>query len=395
MTFVGLAARNLLRNKVRTALTVMGVAVAVVTFLLLRTAVSSWTAGADYAAKDRLVTRHKVTFVMPLPKRYVENVRAHQGELGVKQVTWANWFGGKDPAHDTEFFANFAVDAKTYFEVMPELIVPPDQMAAFQEDRTGAVVGDVLAAKMGWKLGSKVTIESGIYPNEPDKPWTFTIDAIYTATARNVDRSSFMFHWDYMNDGLPQNRRDEVGWIMAKVNDPTRTAETGMAIDKMFEEQEIQTLSQDEHAFNQSFLAGFSAVLKALDIISVAILGIMMLILGNTIAMGVRERTSEIATMRAIGFLPKHIAFWVLGEAAVLGMIGGLVGIALGYPFIEMGLGRWLEENLGGFFPFFRIPPLMAVASFFMATLLGVAASLVPAWGAARLHVTEGLRRIA
>ncbi len=395
MTFTGLAARNLLRNKVRTVLTVLGVAVAIVTFLLLRTVVAAWTAGADYAAKDRLITRHKVTFVMPLPKRYVDDVRAHQRELGIKQVSWANWFGGKDPNHEQEFFGNFAVDGATYFEVVPELIVPKDQLAAFMADKSGAVVGDVLAQKLGWKLGTQVTLESGIYPSDPDHPWTFTIRAIYTATARNVDRSSFMFHWDYVNDGLPQSRKDEIGWIMAKVDDPSRTADVGVAVDRMFADQDIQTVSQDEHAFSQSFLAGFSAVLSAFDIISVAILGIMMLVLGNTIAMGVRERTSEIATMRAIGFLPKHIALWVLGEAAVLGAIGGVVGLALAYPFIELGLGRWLEENLGGFFPFFRIPTPMAVAAVFLAILLGTLAALLPAWNASRLKVTEGLRRIA
>lgn len=395
MTFAGLAARNLLRNKVRTGLTVLGVAVAVVTFLLLRTAVSAWTAGADYAAKDRLVTRHKVTFIMPLPKRYVDDVRARSHELGVKEVTWANWFGGKDPLHETEFFANFAVDSATYFEVVPEIIVPKDQLSAFMEDRTGAVVGDVLAQKLGWKLGTKVTLDSGIYPSDPDKPWTFTIRAIYTSVSRNIDRSSFMFHWDYMNDGLPQSRKDEVGWLMAKVANPARTAEVGVSIDRLFEDKDIQTLSQDEHAFNQSFLAGFSAVLSAFDFISIAILAIMMLVLGNTIAMGVRERTNEIATMRAIGFLPRHIALWVLGEAAVLGALGGVVGLVLSYPLIELGLGRFLEENLGGFFPFFRIPIPMAVLAFFLAVGLGVLAALAPARGAARLSVTEGLRRVA
>jgi len=198
-----------------------------------------------------------------------------------------------------------------------------------------------------------------------------------------------------MNEALPQARKDEVGWLMAKVDDPSRTAQTGVAIDKLFEDRDIQTLTQDEHAFNQSFLAGFSAVLSAFDIISIAILGIMMLVLGNTIAMGVRERTNEIATMRAIGFLPKHIALWVLGEAAVLGALGGAVGLVLSYPLIELGLGRFLEENLGGFFPFFRIPIPMAVVAFFLAIGLGVVAAILPARGAARLSVTEGLRRIA
>lgn len=395
MTFVGLAARNVLRNKVRTALTVLGVAIAVMTFLLLRTAVSAWTASADFAAKDRLVTRHKVTFVMPLPKRYVDVVKGDAARLGIKGVTWANWFGGRDPAHDKEFFATIAVDGATYFTEAPELVVTPAVLAAFQEDRSSAVVGDVLAAKLGWKVGDKVTLESGIYPSEEGRPWTFTIAGVYTATSRNVDRSTLLFRWDYLNEALPATRKDMVGWLMVRVNDPKRTAEVGMAIDRLFDDKEVQTLTQDERAFNQSFLAGFSAVLAALDLVSIVILGIMTLILGNTIAMGVRERTSEIATMRAIGFLPKHIAASVLGEAAVLGALGGGLGLALGYPFLEKGLGKFLEENLGSVFPFFRVPPAMAALAFVLAIALAVLASIVPARSAARLSIVDGLRKVA
>jgi putative ABC transport system permease protein len=169
----------------------------------------------------------------------------------------------------------------------------------------------------------------------------------------------------------------------------------GVAVDKIFDDKEIQTLSQDEHAFNQSFLAGFSAVLTAFDIISVVILAIMALVLGNTIAMGVRERTSEIATMRAIGFLPRHIALFVLGEAITLGAIGGAVGVALAYPFLERGLGRWVEENMGSIIPFFRVPWSAALLAFGLAVGLGVLSAMVPARTAARMGIIEGLRRVA
>lgn len=392
MTFVSLAARNLLRNKVRTGLTVLGVAFAVITFLLLRTVTSAWTVAADFAAKDRVVTRHKVTFIMTLPLRYMDKVRAVPG---VKMATFANWFGGKDPKHDKEFFGCFAVDGATYFDVADEFLVPADQKAAFMEDRTGAIIGDVLSTKMGWKIGDKVTLESGIYPAPSDALWTFTIRGIYKATQRTADRSTFLFHFKYLDESQPERRRNQVGWIMTRVHDPTRAAAIGVEIDKVFDDEEVQTLSQDEHAFNSSFLAGFSAVLKAIDIVSGAILSIMVLVLGNTIAMGVRERTSEYGAMRAIGFLPKHIAWFILSEAAVLGALGGLVGIALGFPFVEKGMGRWLEENMGSFFPYFRVPPLMVVLAFFLAVGLGVAAALVPAWQAMRIRVTDALRRVA
>jgi putative ABC transport system permease protein len=392
MTFAGLAARNLLRNKVRTALTVVGVAIAVLTFLLLRTAVSSWTAAADYAAKDRLVTRHKVTFVMTLPKRYAEQVREAPG---VTKSSFATWFGGKVPTREDVFFANFAIDAGTYLDIVPEMIVDPAQKDAFVEDKTGLLVGDVLARRLGWKVGDRVSMESSIYPAPMDEPWTYTVRGIYTSTSPNVDRSTAFFHWEYLNDRLPEGRRDQIGFILSRVSDPAHTADVGVAVDKLFDDKEIQTLSQDEHAFNQSFLAGFSAVLTAFDIISVVILAIMALVLGNTIAMGVRERTSEIATMRAIGFLPKHIALFVLGEAVTLGAIGGALGVALSYPFLERGLGRWVEENMGSIIPFFRVPASAALAAFGLAVGLGLLSAMLPARTAARMGIIEGLRRVA
>lgn len=392
MTLTGLAARNILRNKTRSLLTILGVAVAVIAFLLLRTIVVAWTGASEHAQKDRLVTRHKVTFIMTLPKKYVDDLRAHPD---IASTTWANWFGGRDPKNESEFFATLAIDPTSYFDVVKELEVPEDQMAAFLEDRRGAVVGDAIAGKLGWKVGDLVTLESPFVPNDPDNPWTFTIRAIYTTKARTADRSSFLFHWERLNQGLPESRRDEVGWIMSRVKDGSRTASIGVAIDEMFEERDVQTLSQDEHSFNASFLAGFSAVLRALDIVSAVILVIMMLVLGNTIAMGVRERTSEYGTLRAIGFLPRHLVMFILGEAALLSGIGGLLGLAIGYPFVEKGLGRWLEENMGAFFPFFRIETGTAITAMGLALGLGLIAATLPAHGASKLKVTEALRRVA
>ena len=398
MTFAGLAAKNLLRNRVRAVLTVLGVSVAILTFVLLRTVVYAWTQGADAAAKDRVVTRHKVTFVMNLPKRYMEDVRAVPH---VKLATFANWFGGKDPKHDHEFFSTLAVDDKTFFDVYSEMSLPKADLERWHEDRKGAIVGDALAKKLGWKVGDVINLESGIYGQVPSAnggppgPWQMNIDGIYVATARSVDRSTLIFHWDYMNDVLEAGRKDQIGWIVSRVDDPTTAADVGVAIDKVFDVKDTQTLSQDERAFNTSFLAGVSAVLKAVDVISVAILLIMMLILGNTIAMGVRERTNEYGVLRAIGFLPKHIAVFVLSEAMLIAAMGGAVGIALSYPVVEQGLGRWLEENMGSFFPYFRIPPLAPLVAMALAIALGAVAAAIPAYRASQLRVTDALRRVA
>jgi putative ABC transport system permease protein len=325
---------------------------------------------------------------MTLPKRYVDDVR--QNIPQAKAVTWANWFGAKDPAHETEFFATIAVDPKTYWSLYPEVTVPAEQVAKFNEDRRGAIVGDALVKKMGWKVGDRVTLRGSIIPGDVE----FNIDGIYTTTNRSIDRSTFLFQWDYMNDLAPPRMKDQVGWIITKIDDPTQAANVSVAIDKLFDERDIQTVSQDERAFNASFLAGFGVILDALDLVTVAILVIMMLILGNTIAMGVRERTSEYATLRAIGFLPRHVVTFVLGEAVSTALLGGAVGVALSYPLVTKGMGRFIEENMGNFFPFFRVGLTAALAALALAVGLGLVAALPPAYRTWKLNVITALRRV-
>jgi putative ABC transport system permease protein len=381
-----LAASNLLRNKLRSLLTISGVAVAVVAFLLLRTVVWAWTVQTQDAITDRCVTRHKVTFVISLPKRYVEDMKRVPG---VKQVTWCNWFGGKEPNHENEFFACIAVDHKTFLEVHDECRVPKDQVAAWMEDRQGALVGEQLAKRMGWKVGDKVKLVSQIFPGD----YEYTISGIYTATRKSFDPAQFLFHWDYFNDSIPERIRDKVGWVIARI-EGRAAVDVSMEIDKMFDEREDQTLTQDERTFQQSFLGMFSAILQALNIVTLVILGIMMLILGNTVAMGVRERTSEYGVLRAIGFLPRHMALLVLYEAGTLGLVGAGVGLAIAYPFVNLGLGRFIEENVGNLFPYFRVTEANAAMAVGLSIFLGTASAALPAWTAYRLHVVDALRKV-
>jgi putative ABC transport system permease protein len=149
-----------------------------------------------------------------------------------------------------------------------------------------------------------------------------------------------------------------------------------------------------ERAMNTSFIGMISAVLKAVDAVSLVILAIMVLILGNTVAMGVRERTHEYGVLRAIGFLPKHLAVFVLGEAVTVSVAGGILGVMISYPFVQEGLGRFLEENMGAFFPFFRIDPATVVWALVLAAVLGVLAAALPAYNASRLNVVDSLRRV-
>jgi putative ABC transport system permease protein len=381
-----LAVRNVGRNTFRTVLTVLGVSVAILMFVVMRTIVSSWTVAADYAAKDRVATRHKVSFVMQLPLRYVEEVRQIPG---VTQVAQANWFGAKDPNHPNDFFANISVVPQDFLQVYDEVQVSPAEREAWLQTKNGALVGSALAKQLGWHVGDRVTLQGTIYPGD----WEFVISGIYTSSRKSIDQSTFWLRYDYVNDALPAQRKDMVGWIVSRIDNPARAGEISNVIDKHFDEKDLQTLSMSERAMNTSFLGMFSAVLKMIDIVSVIMLGIMALILGNTVAMGVRERTHEYGVLRAIGFFPSHIRTFVYGEAVTIGVIGGVLGVAFAFLMINQVVGRFIEENMGGIFPYFRVEPMTIVWALSLSVVLGVVAAGIPAHLAAKLKVVDSLRQ--
>lgn len=390
MTLVGIAARNVMRSKTRAVMTITAVAITLLVFVLLRTVQTAWTAGADYAAKDRLGTRHKVSFVLPLPKSYIDKVLAEKDRIGITDATWANWFGATLPGREQEFFATLAVDPESFLRVYDEIVISPEARESWLANRRGALVGDVLAKKFGWKPGDKVVLAGTIFPGN----WEFEVSGIYEARERSVDRSTFWFHWNYLNEAVEDRNKDRIGWIVSRVDDPSQSAEISKRVDALFDDRGDQTITMSERAMANSFLGMMSAMLTVLDIVSIVILAIMMLILGNTIAMSVRERTNEYGMMRAIGFTPRHIAVAVLGESVTVGLAGGLAGLLLSHLFINKAMGPWLEENMGGFFPYFGIAASTAIMAIALAVLLGAVAALVPATRAARLNTVEALRRV-
>jgi putative ABC transport system permease protein len=387
MTLVGLGARNAFRNPFRTTLTVLGVAIAILAFVLLRTVITSWELAAQYAAKDRIGTRHKLSFVIPLPKRYVETVSQVKG---VKATSYANWFGGKDARQPDFFFANMMVDASTMLDVYDELELPADQKQKWLEDRQGAIVGKSLANQLGLKVGDRFVLQGTIFPGD----WALNIDGIYTASRKSIDQSSMFFHWNYVNETLPPARKDMVGWIISRVDEPGKGSDVSAAIDKIFDDRDQQTLTMSEREMNLSFMGMFAAIMKAINVVSLVILLILVMILANTIAMGVRERTSEYGALRALGFLPSHIRLFILGESATLGVLAGVVGVGLAVPLVNGGMSRWIEENMGGMFPYFRVETSTAILAIALAVVLGLASGVVPAIQAGRLSVVNALRRV-
>ncbi len=381
-----LAARNMGRHPLRTALTVAEVAVAVLAFLLLRTAVDAWHAGSDLAAHDRLGIRNRVSFTLVLPRSYADRLRQVDG---VKAATFASWFNGRDPRQRRTVFTTLAVDPPSYLEVFDEIELNDAERQAWLADRQGAVLGDVLARQLGVQAGDTLTLAGTVYPGD----WRFRIDGIYHTKRDSSIRSQLLFHWDYLNQTVPEWRRERIGYLVARVTDPARAAEVGRAIDTVFESRDVRTLTMSERAVYTSFLGMLSSLLGALDAVSLVILAVMMLVVGNTIAMSVRERTSEHAVLRALGFRPRHLAALVVGEAALLAVLGGALGLAITYPLVGLGLGRWFESHMSGFFPYFRVGTGTAAIAMVLALSLGFVASLAPAWRVYRLSIAASLRR--
>ncbi|HEV7554094.1 MAG TPA: FtsX-like permease family protein [Kofleriaceae bacterium] len=388
MNIATYARRNMFRRRGRTILTIIAVVITVLIFSAVRTAVTAWNAGVEAAATDRVATRHKVSITMQLPKHYIDDLR---GTPGVTATTWANWFGGKDPQERVQFFAAFAADQSSWFDVMTEMSVPPQQLADWKATNNGAILGDLLAKSLGVSVGSDLTITSDIYPGD----WKFKVVGIYTPLRQSVDRNSMVFRWDFLdNDPRAAFSKDQIGWMISRINDSTRSAEISRAIDKKFDEKDDQTVTMSERAFQLSFLGGITAILKALDYISLAILLIMTLILANTIAMSVRERTHEYGVLRAIGFPPGHILGFILGESILVALLGGLIGIGVVVLLINHTIGPAIEENMTALFPYFRAPTSVIVTALGASVVLGAIAGAVPAIRASRLKVTDALRRL-
>lgn len=388
MNMLTYARRNIFRRRGRTILTIVGVALTVLIFSGMRTVIKAWEAGADAAAVDRIATRHKNSIVMLLPRRYIDDVRAVKG---IDKATWAVWFGSKDPKKRTEFFAGFAVDHESWFDVMDEMAVEPAVLEEWKRTPNGAILGDLLAKTLQVKPGDRVTIQSDIYPGD----WEFKVVGLYKPLRKTADRNSFVFRWDYLNnDPRGDTMKDQIGWVLTRIKDPGQSAAISKQIDAFFDQRDDQTITMSERAFQLGWLGMFASVLRAFNIVSLIILLVMALILANTIAMAVRERTHEYGVLRAVGFQPGHIVTFVLGEAIFVGALGGLAGIAITLLLINGLIGPAIEDNMGAWFPYFRAPLMVLAQAFGAATVLGVVAGAYPAWRASQRKVTDALRRI-
>jgi putative ABC transport system permease protein len=394
MRFLPYILKHLRRSWIRTASTVLAMAACIFLFCTLQSFLHSVALSLESASSTRLVTRHAVSLVFNLPLAYGERIRAVPG---VRQVAIVSWFGGmRDLSDQRDFFVNFAVEAEPYLEMYPEYILPEDQKRDFLQDRRGCVVGRELAGMFGWTIGDSFSLESFIPPYRADRPFEFVIRAIYDTDRERYPGSLgtvMLFHHDYLYEMTGRNVG--AGTYGIEIDDPEQAAAVSEAIDALFRNSEAETRTETEEAFAASFVSMAGNLALLLNGIALAVMFTILLVTANTMSMAVRERRTEIAVLKTLGFPSSAVMALVQAESGLLGALGGGLGVLLGW-----GVIRYLPEVpvlgdfIRGYFPNLALSPVIAAIGLGSAVALGLAAGFVPAVLAYRARITEALRQV-
>jgi putative ABC transport system permease protein len=379
-----LVVRNVLRNRLRTSLTLVGLVVAILAFGVLQTVVKTWYAGVEGAVPSRLLTRNAISFALPLPQAYHKRISAVEG---VRRVTYMSWFGGiyKDPKN---FFPQFAIDAASYLDMFPDIVVSNKVRSAFLGDRRGAIVGRKLANRYRLKPGDVIQLRGTIFPGN----WEFVIRGVFDGRDRKTDTSQLFFHWDYLNETLrvrSKAQADQVGIFAVEAVSINRVADVSQAIDGVFRNSLAETLTETERAFQIGFMKQTEAILISIRIVSFVVIFIILAVMANTMAMTARERFREYATLKAIGFSPGYVARLILGESVVLALIGGAIAIGLTPP-----VAARLAELSATLFPTLIVSVRTVIFQALAALVVGVLAAVLPMRQAARVNIVNGLRAL-
>jgi len=383
MKILKLIFKNSLRHKLRSSLTILGIAIAVIAFGLLRTVVTAWYSQEKASSANRLIVRQAVSFIFPLPYSYLEKI---ERVPGVKEVTFANWFGGIY-IDRSNFFARLGVDANTYFDVYNEYLVPKDELATFKKERNSCIIGIDIAKKYNLKIGDVMTLEGDIYPGS----WEFVVRGIYKPKYSYTDATQMIFHWSYIDERMKQEmpgRAGDVGWYVVYIKNSSQAAAISKQIDDLFKNSPAETKTETESAFQQGFIQASGAIITSMNYMSFIIIGIIMLVLANTMIMAARERTREYAVFKTIGFSAKHIAGIIIGESLFISIIGGLLGLLLTYPLVA-GFAQVIPK---GMFPIFQVEPITVILAVSAVIIIGIAASIFPVYRTMRTKIVDGFR---
>jgi putative ABC transport system permease protein len=383
MKFSRLIFANLFRKKVRLILTIGSFAVALFLFAFLAVVKDAFGRGADVAGADRLVIINRTSIINPIPLSYRDKILRIPG---VKTVTHNNWFGGiyQD---EKNFFPQFVIDPENQRQVFPELIVPDDQWNAFLKDRQGAIVGARTAERFHWKIGDRIPIKS-IITGGTDA-WEFNLDGIYHGKKPQDDETQFWFQWDYFEEKVPERFKGNVGWYVLRLNSPDDAVRVAKTLDDQFANSPYETRTQTESAFAASWVKQFGNIQFLIVSIGIVVFFTLLLVTGNTMAISVRERTSELAVFKAIGFSDRAILFLVLAESLAIALIGGVLGLLLAMAAVPA-----LAKALNGLLPALILAPTVLIMGLIVAVAVGIVSGLIPGINAMRMRVVNALRRV-
>ncbi|MEX0976133.1 MAG: ABC transporter permease [Woeseia sp.] len=384
MKFFGLIWKNVWRKKVRTTLTILSVLVAFLLYALLSAIGYAFRSGEDVADAERLVVIHKISLINPLPISYEGRISATPG---VSSVTHASWFGGyfQDPHNQ---FAQFPVNPDAYFRMYPELDIPPEQLDAWKKNRTGAAVGVELAEQFGWKVGDRIPLQATIWTRDDgDRTWEFDLEAIFSTEDPRGSTAYMLFNYDYFEEAR-EFGKGTVGWYILRVAPGANPVDVANAIDAQFENSSNQTETSTEQAFAASFAKQFGNIALIVTLILGAVFFTLLLVAGNTMSQAVRERTGELAVLKTLGFSDRMLLCVVLSESILVMLIGGSLGIGIGWVLVQ-----GLIQQSGAMLPgIFLSPEAISLAVLIMFAA-GILAGLFPALKTVRMTIVDALAR--
>ena len=384
MKYFRLIWKNAWRKKIRTSLTILSVFVAFLLFALLSAIGFAFRGGVDVADAERLIVIHKVSLINPLPMSYMNRIAATEG---VASVTHASWFGGyyQDPRNQ---FPQFPIDPKSYLDMYPEFTMPTDQIQAFERNRTGAIVGQDLATTYGWKIGDRIPIQATIWTKaDGGRTWEFELEGVFSSDDPRSGTAVLLFQYDYFEEARAFGK-GTVGWYILRVEsgaDPTQVAN---AIDLQFANSPNETKTSTEAAFAQSFMKQFGNIALIVTLILGAVFFTLLLVSGNTMSQSVRERISELAVLKTLGFTDRSVLGIVLSESVLIMLLGGLLGLGLGWLIVQ-----GLAQQIGSFLPGIFLSPKAIVIGIGMMIGAGILAGIFPALKAMRLSIIDALAR--
>jgi putative ABC transport system permease protein len=383
MKYLPLLFKNIFRKKTRLLLTVGSFAIALFLFGILAIVNNSFNGALNnMAGVDRLMVQNRVSIIQPVPEAYKEKIERVQG---VKSVTYANWFGAYYQ-DERNFFPQYAIDEENYRQMYPEFKVSDAEWKAWQEDREGVIVGEKTAKRYGFKIGDRVPLLGVLW--SPDKSWSFNVRGIYHADKPDEDTSQFWLHWKLFDERRSFGK-GTVGWYIVRIDNPDHAVRISKEIDSLFANSSTETKTQTEKEMMAGWAKQTGNIGLIITIIGSIVFFTLLLVVGNTMAMSIRERVRELAVLKAIGYTDTFVLFFVIGESVLVAAIGVVVGLLLMAVFLP-----GIEARLGGILQFVFLPKDKAIEGVIITLFIAFLAGIIPAINASRLRVVDAIRRV-